>query len=139
MKKLIILTVILSLVLLCGCNPAGKDATTTNPSVTDPASEPSGSEPTGGANQETNPIDWETPIDIDDSFLDQPEETDPSESQATEPDATDPTESTPSDSEPSVPEEGGNEGGAEGGSNSEQPQPPSGNSSKPIELPMISG
>lgn len=131
MKKLIILTVILSLVLLCGCNPAGKDATTTNPSVTDPASEPSGSEPTGGANQETNPIDWETPIDIDDSFLDQPEETDPSESQATEPDASDPnatdpapTEPTPTNPAPSEPD----------------PTKPSGSTgSKPIELPMIPG
>ncbi len=131
MKKLIILTVILSLVLLCGCNPADKDATTTNPSVTDPASEPSGSEPTGGANQETNPIDWETPIDIDDSFLDQPEETDPSESQATEPDASDPnatdpapTEPTPTNPTPSEPE----------------PTKPSGSTgSKPIELPMIPG
>lgn len=136
MKKLIVLTLILSLVLLCGCNPAGKGATTTNPDVTDPASEPAGSEPTSGAAETTQPIDWETPIDIDDSLLDQPEETNPSESQATEPSATKPnvTDPDPTDPNPTNPDP------TEPDPTDPEPTKPSGaTGSKPIELPMVPG
>ena len=146
MKKLIVLTLILSLVLLCGCNPAGNGATTTNPNETDPASEPAGSEPTGGTAETTQPIDWETPIDIDDSFLEQNGETDPSESQPTEPGATEPnvtdpdptdpnpTDPTPTETDPTNPDP------TEPDPTDPEPTKPSGTTgSKPIELPMVPG
>lgn len=129
MKKLIVLIMVLSLVVLCGCNQAANnESTTTAPNVTDPAS----NETTGGVGEPTNPIDWETPIDIDDSFVEeQPDETKPTEPGATEPDATQagtsepaPTEPDTSETEPSEPA---------------PTKPSSSSGSKPIELPMIPG
>ena len=133
MKKLIVLIMVLSLVVLCGCKATiDVDMKDTNPSNTKPSGGSTNQETTGKVDEPTNPIDWETPIDIDDSFVEeQPDETKPTEPGATEPDATQagtsepaPTEPDTSETEPSEP----------------APSKPSSSSgSKPIELPMIPG
>lgn len=133
MKKLIVLIMVLSLVVLCGCKATiDVDMKDTNPSNTKPSGGSTNQETTGKVDEPTNPIDWETPIDIDDSFVEeQPDETKPTEPGATEPDATQagtsepaPTEPNTSETEPSEP----------------APSKPSSSSgSKPIELPMIPG
>lgn len=133
MKKLIVLIMVLSLVVLCGCKATiDVDLKDTNPSNTKPSGGSTNQETTGKVDEPTNPIDWETPIDIDDSFVEeQPDETKPTEPGATEPDATQagtsepaPTEPDTSETEPSEP----------------APSKPSSSSgSKPIELPMIPG
>lgn len=133
MKKLIVLIMVLSLVALCGCKATiDVDMKDTNPSNTKPSGGSTNQETTGKVDEPTNPIDWETPIDIDDSFVEeQPDETKPTEPGATEPDATQagtsepaPTEPDTSETEPSEP----------------APSKPSSSSgSKPIELPMIPG
>lgn len=135
MKKLIVLIMLLSLVLLCGCNQAANNEnTTTAPNATDPTGAPAGNETTGGVGEPTDPIDWETPIDIDDSFIEeQPDETNPTEPGATEPGATepDPTQGGTTESAPTEPEAEPTEPAPV------KPTSPSG--SKPIELPMIPG
>lgn len=133
MKKMIVLIMVLSLVVLCGCKATiDVDLKDTNPSNTKPSGGSTNQETTGKVDEPTNPIDWETPIDIDDSFVEeQPDETKPTEPGATEPDATQagtsepaPTEPDTSETEPSEP----------------APSKPSSSSgSKPIELPMIPG
>ena len=136
MKRLIVLLLILSLVLLCGCQNAGNgDATTTAPSATDPV----GSEPANGTESTTDPIEWETPIDIDDSFQQEdPENTDPAASEATEPDTTDPDATEPDTTEPAVTDPTETDPvTTEPVSTDPEPTSPSG--SNPIELPMIPG
>ena len=133
MKKMIVLIMVLSLVVLCGCKATiDVDLKDTNPSNTKPSGGSTNQETTGKVDEPTNPIDWETPIDIDDSFVEEhPDETKPTEPGATEPGATQagtsepaPTEPDTSETEPSEP----------------APSKPSSSSgSKPIELPMIPG
>lgn len=133
MKKLIVLIMVLSLVALCGCKATiDVDMKDTNPSNTKPSGGSTNQETTGKVDEPTNPIDWETPIDIDDSFVEeQPDETKPTEPGSTEPDATQagtsepaPTEPDTSETEPSEPA---------------PTKPSSSSGSKPIELPMIPG
>ena len=97
MKKILILLLIVSLCLLCACNNSG----TQDPTGTDPQ-----------VNQGTEPdnkpdFDWETPIDVDDSFQDVSDETDP---------ITDPA-NTDGDVEPSDPVSEPTSNGNQGGSN----------------------
>lgn len=137
MKRLIVLLLILSLVLLCGCQNAGNgDVTTTAPSATDPV----GSEPANGTEGTTNPIEWETPIDIDDTFQ-QTEPSEPAASEATEPGTTEPTATEPTATEPTATEPTATDPAAtEPAPTDPKPTTPSGSTgSKPIELPMIPG
>jgi len=133
MKKLIVLIIVLSVVLLCGCNkaPSG-DANTTTPNSNASTNKPTENESGNSVGETTKPIDWETPIDIDDSFSEiQPEVTDPAASEPTEPSVSDPFAATePSATEPTATEPTATE---------PQPTKPSGYTSKPIELPMIPG
>ena len=135
MKKLIVLIMVLSLVLLCGCKATiDVDLKETNPNGTKPTGESTNQETTGNANEATDPIDWETPIDIDDSFIEeQPNETNPTEAGTTEPGATepDPTQAGTTEPAPTEPEAEPTEPAL--------PKPTSPSGSKPIELPMIPG
>lgn len=154
MKKIPILLLIISLCLLCACKQANPDS---NANTQDPSSDPK-------VNQETDPekmpeFDWETPIDVDDSFQEVSDETDP----VTEPDNTD-GDVEPSDPV-SEPASNGNQGGTngkpqvtdpsefEGPADATDPDPteditptepeptakPTTGNSGPIELPMIPG
>lgn len=100
MKKLIVLLAVLSLMTLCACKGDVhfeiEDSTDpqTDPVVTDPAvTDPDDTDPV----ENVTSGDWETPIDVDDSF--QPED-DVTTGGATEPEATNPNEET--EPEPSV-------------------------------------
>lgn len=139
MKKLIVLLLILSLVLLCGCQNAGNgDATTTAPSATDPV----GSGNANGTVETTKPIEWETPIDIDDSFQ-QTEPSEPAASETTEPSATEPGATQPDTTEPTASEPTVSEPAATDPAPTESapadPEPTNPFGSKPIELPMVPG
>ena len=140
MKKLVLICLVLSLISLCACK--------NNDKVTEPSNSPEATQgpttdnnqPTdiegGSVNQPDNDSEFETPIDVDDSFLNQDNGTEPSTTPTdpTEPskpgDPSEPTEPKPTESpvvptEPTTPPSGGNNGGQTG--------------SKPIELPMIPG
>lgn len=143
MKRLIVILMIISVVILCGCKTAsntGIDNTvaSTNGNTTQiQDSRPGSNEPTN--NSEFDNIDWESPIDVDESFSDidvpsQPTEaTEPTDGTTpTDPSETDPTEVPPaaSETDPSEPE-------------ATKPQSKPGISTDPdtgaIQLPMIPG
>ena len=124
MKKVLVLIMIISVVLLfCACNNTS-NATTPN-DIAEPTSDATTNP------QENVTIDWETPIYIDDSFL---EETSSSEGAAevTEPEISDPTEPTENTSQKPT----------QGTDPTESTEPvissPT-NGSGAIELPMIPG
>lgn len=139
-KYLTIVSVVLCLLLvLCACKSGNNEAT-------NPVTEPSASDSEVVKPTENVTIDWETPIDVDDSFLEDPTEpgdtpvdpsdetgplttvdpsnpTDPSVEPTDAPQATDaPTSDPPEATEPAE----------------QIPTKPSG-SSGAIELPMIPG
>ncbi len=133
MKKLLVLLLALSLIMLCGCKNTNQN------DVVDPTLDPDATGSQSADPTENVTIDWETPIDIDDSFLQETEdeatepgneenptegETTSGQNDPTQPDPTeaDPTESasTPTESEPV-----------------ETTKPNGG--SRPIELPMVPG
>ena len=129
MKKIAVLFMIISAMLaLCACN--GTDVKPTEPSEAVPVvTQP----------QENVTIDWETPIDIDDSFLeettgDAQEPVDTTPTTGPNGDATEPTENpTEENAEPT-------EGNVDPTEPSvEVTEPPKTNSSGAIELPMIPG
>ena len=133
MKKfLIVVSLILSLLMvLCACKSGNNEAT-------NPATEPNASGSEVVKPTENVTIDWETPIDVDDSFLEETADdsesvTEPAETDstgATVPQATDPTD--PSVDPTDAPEV------TEAPTSSEtRPQKPG--SSGAIELPMIPG
>lgn len=138
MKKMIVLIMVLSLVVLCGCKATiDVDLKDTNPSNTKPSGGSTNQETTGKVDEPTNPIDWETPIDIDDSFVEeQPDETKPTEPGATEPGATEPGATQAGTSEPAPTEPDTSETEP---SEPAPTKPSSSSGSKPIELPMIPG
>lgn len=141
MKKIFAVLMIISVLVLCGCGTSGQKLDPTNDPTKSGATEPGNDDvTTGDQSTVTDPIiDWETPIDIDDSFTETEsgEETDPSVTDPTEPgDETDPTEAQ-DPSEPTKPQV-------------TEPQPTDPkpttppvigdlNGSGPIELPMIPG
>lgn len=149
MKKIIVILLVLSLVALCGCKeqtvPANQTATKPGSSNADPET------PTTVA--PTKPIysdfDWESEIDIDDSFLEENETTpvdpqvtepsasDPSEPKATDPSGSEPQGTTPQGSEPQATEPEATEPSATEPAPTTPNKP--GSTSKPIELPMIPG
>ncbi len=133
MKKLLVVLMIISLLALCGCRDSKQNVDPTNGPTNSGATQP---DPTNGdASSVTDPtIDWETPIDIDDSVTDPEggEETDPAVTDPTEPgDENDPT-SVQDPTEATEPEATKPQGST---------PPVSGGSDKtgPIELPMIPG
>lgn len=140
MKKLLVVLMVISLVVLCGCGNTGKNADPTDAPTNSGATEPGSVEATTGDDSSvTKPaIDWETPIDVDDSVTEPQgnEETEPSQSDTTEPsEGNDPTEvQDPTEAEdPSVPSEPAE-------SEATEPAATEGsNHSGPIELPMIPG
>lgn len=155
MKKLLVLFVLVSFVVLVGCgNNTDVDAganITTVPGVT----ENSGSTTVPGQDDTpaaTNPsfddIDWETDIDVDDNYV---EETVPAEgsneggndqpSDPTEPEATDPVSTDPdnSGSDATEPEATTPEATEPQTSEPEPTVPSNPGSSGAIELPMIPG
>lgn len=88
MKKIIILLVALSVLLLCGCN--GID--TLNPNPSEFEQQPTEGSPNNDKTNETEPgttLDWELPIDVDDSFT-EPATEPTSVENTTSPDATEP-------------------------------------------------
>lgn len=130
MKRLLVLLLALSLVMLCGCKNADHN------DVVDPTAESNGAGSEIADPTENVTYDWETPIDIDDSFLQETEdeestepenEEDPTEAESTagqnEPTQPNPTEPAPTDPEPDV----------------TVSQPTGSTGSKPIELPMVPG
>lgn len=135
MKRVLVVLLIVSLLVLCGCGTSGKKQDTTNGPANSGATQPGTSDvTTGDQSAVTDPsIDWETPIDIDDSFdeIEGGEVTDPSDpvdpSDPTEvPDPSDPTDPQVTDPQPTDPK---------------PTTPPATGGSKdgPIELPMIPG
>lgn len=128
MKRILILLLIVSLCLLCACNKSEtQDPTGTDPQVnqgTEPGNKPE--------------FDWETPIDVDDSFQDVSDETDP----VTEPESSseeDPTE----DIQETDPVSGGNQGGnnkpqVTNPSDTSDPTEPE-NTDDPTEEPVTAG
>lgn len=141
MKRVLVILLIVSLLALCGCGTSGQKLDPTNAPTNSGATEPGASDATtGNQSTVTDPaIDWETPIDIDDSFTEPEgdEVTEPAATNPTEPsdendptEAQDPSEPTkpqvtepqPTDPKPTTPP-------ATGGSNGKGP----------IELPMIPG
>lgn len=136
MKKIFCIALILSLFLLCACqNGRHKE---TEPSF---APTESGALTTDPTEQAT--IDWETPIDVDDSFA---EETTPVTETPTEPETsngeTKPTDPSVKPTEPSNPTEGPaepTEAPTEAPGNNTEPVPTKPSGSGPIELPFISG
>lgn len=143
MKKIVLICVVLSLLFICGCknnetsNTNPVDATGAIQGVTTGDNLPTETEGNSG-NQPNNNSEFETPIDVDDSFVEQEDVTEPSTTPTdpTEPGepsqpvgTVDPTEPTqPVDpTEPTTnPTEGnGNQGGL--------------SDSGAIELPMIPG
>ncbi len=132
MKKIMILLLVLSLATLCACRnsiidnlpDSGKDPS----NVTDSSAE----DPTENAT-----IEWETPIDIDDSFQQETEdETDTTEDSATEPEVEeDPTTGENDPTQPSAPTD---PVVTEPDPTDVEPTKPNGGS-KPIELPEIAG
>ena len=69
MKKVLLVFMLAALLLLCACKSGNGDVSTNDPTMgtTDPVAE--ATEPVPFAS-----IDWETPIDVDDSFVDDPSE-----------------------------------------------------------------
>lgn len=136
MKKLIVILAVLSLMTLCACKG---DVHFEIDNTTDPQGTPVVTDPSATTPDNTDPVedattgDWETPIDIDDSF--QPED-DVTTTDATEPESTDPNDETePTTSEPTTaatePEQ------TEPATEPEVTSRPIG--SGPIELPPIPG
>ena len=130
MKKLLVLLLALSLVMLCGCKNADQN------DVVDPTAESNGTGSEITDPTENVTYDWETPIDIDDSFLQETEdeestepenEEDPTAAESSagqnEPTQPNPTEPSPTEPEPDV----------------TVSQPTGSTGSKPIELPMVPG
>ena len=134
MKKYLVI-VLAVFVLLCAFTACKSGEENVNdPAVTDPVETSSGDiKPV-----EKEPIDWETPIDVDDSFIEDSSE--PTEG-ATEPVETDASgETKPQNTNPVEPSEDPTEAPevTEAPTSSEtQPQKPG--SSGAIELPMIPG
>lgn len=139
MKKIIILFVILSLVAMCGCKAT---VDVTNP-TTKPVT-PSGNTETPTTVAPTNPsfddIDWESEIDVDESFLAENDPTDPQETEPTEPGNSEPTSGAtePGASEPTASEPGNSEPVATEPEVTAPPKPVT-NPDGAIELPMIPG
>lgn len=130
MRKILVLVLVLSVFLLCACQNGNNDET-------QPVSSPTESEVGAADPSEKATIDWETPIDVDDSFA---EETDaPTEPSETSNGATEPS------TEPSVkPTEDPTETADPGESPTEavqptEPVPTKPFGSGPIELPMVPG
>lgn len=130
MKKVFVICIILSVVmLLCACNG---DKNKVDITGVETGGVDAGTQETT-APSENITIDWETPIDIDDSFL---EETSPeyaTESGETQDGTTDPSGETTQDPTEVVVEESTGESVTE-----PMPSKPV-NSSGAIELPMIPG
>ena len=133
MKKILVLLLVLSLLALCGC----KNSTSNDlPGNTDDPVNTSGNSTEDSGSDST--VDWETPIDIDDSVQQETEDA------ATEPiDEIDPTEATPTVAQPTEanPTEG-NADPTEPDPTEAETDPPATsrpNSSGPIELPMVPG
>lgn len=137
MKKLIVILAVLSLMTLCACKG---DVHFEIDNTTDPQGTPVVTDPSATTPDNTDSVedattgDWETPIDIDDSFQPEDEET---TTDATEPESTDPNDETePTTSEPTT-----------AATEPEQTEPETSepettkktNSSGAIELPFISG
>lgn len=146
MKKIIVLIMILSVVILCGCKSTSNTGTENNVVPTNANgtatqdSQPANNEKP--ADSEFDNIDWESPIDVDESFLENNESTEPTETTdptegttPADPSETDPADPTdippvPSDPAPSEPD-------------TTKPEPEPGINKDPntgaIELPMIPG
>lgn len=129
MKKILLICVILSLLIVCGCknnqtnNNEPVDTSGATQGATTGDNLPTETEGNSG-NQPNNSPEFETPIDVDDSVLNQENVTEPSTT------PTDPTEPSTTPTDPTEPvtdlTEGNNNGGGQSGSGA-------------IELPMIPG
>lgn len=137
MKKVIVLLVVLSLLMLCACksdNHSELPDTTDAPDAADVQTDPIDKEP-----NDTDPVgnetagEWETPIDIDDFFQQEDVTT---AGDATEPDATEPEQTTAPTVEPTTPPTEPEQTEPE---TSEPETTKKTNSSGAIELPFISG
>lgn len=137
MKKVIVLMVVLSLLMLCACK---RDVSPETPDITDTAgAENIQTNPTDKEPNDTDPVgnetsgEWETPIDIDDFFQQEDVTT---AGDATEPDATEPEQTTAPTVEPTTPPTEPEQTEPE---TSEPETTKKTNSSGAIELPFISG
>lgn len=141
MKKIFVICMVLSVVmLLCACNGTD-EAVGTNGS--DNGIVDSGNKETAAPTENVT-IDWETPIDIDDSFLEEntsesetTEPTDTSASGETQDDPTEPSDETTQGATQDPTEPITEESSGEGATEPVATKPV--NSSGVIELPMIPG
>ncbi len=134
MKKILVLVLIFSVFLLCACQNGSNNET-------QPAGSPTESEAGTAEPSEQVSIDWETPIDVDDSFAEEtdaateaPAEPSESNAEATEPLSSEPTEPSVKPTEATDPTEGPTEA-----PQPTEPVPTKPSGSGPIELPMIPG